>query len=210
MRTGCCATDANQQRSQHSARLGLQPGKKTAGRARRALWCYDQTNTRPGLLYRLSDTLSAAGLNIDHLQTEQLRTKRGAPPLFNTQCHFCGDKRPDVPSLRAGLQKLEAELGITLASVYERLEDIDADNAEARAAQLLSGLGFDKDMQNKPTREYSGGWRMRLLLAQVMMRNADVLLLDEPTNHLDVGARPGPGPTLLGGSRRITEDPLLP
>ncbi|EOD33317.1 hypothetical protein EMIHUDRAFT_111890 [Emiliania huxleyi CCMP1516] len=67
---------------------------------------------RPGLLYRLSDTLSAAGLNIDHLQTEQLRTKRGAPPLFNTQCHFCGDKRPDVPSLRAGLQKLEAELGV--------------------------------------------------------------------------------------------------
>ena len=52
--------------------------------------------------------------------------------------------------------------------VYERLEELDSDNAESRAALLLSGLGFDKDMQQKPTREYSGGWRMRIVLAQAL------------------------------------------
>ena len=56
----------------------------------------------------------------------------------------------------------EKAMGISLNEVYERLEEIDADNAEARAAQLLAGLGFDAGMQNKPSREYSGGWRMRL------------------------------------------------
>ena len=83
---------------------------------------------------------------------------------------------------------LEKELNITLNEVYERLEEIDSDHAEARAAQLLAGLGFDVGMQNKPTREYSGGWRMRIVLAQALFLKPDLLLLDEPTNHLDVHA----------------------
>jgi len=72
--------------------------------------------------------------------------------------------------------------------VYERLDELDSDNAEARAAQLLAGLGFDVDMQGKPTRDYSGGWRMRIALAQALFVQPDLLLLDEPTNHLDVHA----------------------
>ena len=68
------------------------------------------------------------------------------------------------------------------------LNEVDSDNAEARAAQLLAGLGFDKNMQAKPTREYSGGWRMRIALAQALFTKPDLLLLDEPTNHLDVHA----------------------
>ena len=87
-----------------------------------------------------------------------------------------------------GDDSLEALLGITLNEVYERLEDLDSDNAEARAAQLLTGLGFDVNMQNKPTSEYSGGWRMRIALAKALFLKPDLLLLDEPTNHLDVHA----------------------
>mmetsp|Transcript_2153 Transcript_2153/g.6224 ORF Transcript_2153/g.6224 Transcript_2153/m.6224 type:complete len:695 (+) Transcript_2153:75-2159(+) len=77
---------------------------------------------------------------------------------------------------------------VTLGEVYERLDLLDSDNAAARAATLLSGLGFDQSMQNKPTRAYSGGWRMRIALAQALFVMPDLLLLDEPTNHLDVHA----------------------
>ena len=82
----------------------------------------------------------------------------------------------------------EKALNISLGEVYERLEELDSDNAEARAAQLLCGLGFDVPMQRKPTREFSGGWRMRVSLAQALFTKPDLLLLDEPTNHLDVHA----------------------
>tara|TARA_B100000513_G_scaffold71704_2_gene28805 strand:+ start:11334 stop:13796 length:2463 start_codon:yes stop_codon:yes gene_type:complete len=87
-----------------------------------------------------------------------------------------------------GDEETERAYKITLNEVYERLEELDSDNAEARAAQLLSGLGFDNDMQGKATREYSGGWRMRIVLAQALFLKPDLLLLDEPTNHLDVHA----------------------
>lgn len=68
---------------------------------------------RPGLLYALSDVLSAQGLNIDHLQTEQhIMPTADAPQLFTTQCHVCGETAPDMGALRAELQKLESDLGV--------------------------------------------------------------------------------------------------
>jgi len=82
----------------------------------------------------------------------------------------------------------EEEIGITLNEVYERLEMLDSDGAEARAAMILSGLGFDQEMMNKKTCEFSGGWRMRIALSQALFVKPDLLLLDEPTNHLDVFA----------------------
>jgi ATP-binding cassette subfamily F protein 3 len=75
-----------------------------------------------------------------------------------------------------------------IAEIYERLDDIDAHAAPARAATILAGLGFDEAMQNRPLSSYSGGWRMRVALAAVLFSRPDLLLLDEPTNHLDLEA----------------------
>lgn len=64
------------------------------------------------------------------------------------------------------------------------MEALDASTAEKRAAEILYGLGFDKQMQAKKTRDFSGGWRMRIALARALFINPTILLLDEPTNHL--------------------------
>lgn len=69
-----------------------------------------------------------------------------------------------------------------------RLEKMDASTTEARAAQLLHGLGFTKRMQAKATRDFSGGWRMRIALARALFVDPTFLILDEPTNHLDLEA----------------------
>ena len=73
-----------------------------------------------------------------------------------------------------------------IADIYTRLSDIDAYSAEARAASILSGLGFDTEAQARPCHEFSGGWRMRVALAAVLFSQPDLLLLDEPTNYLDL------------------------
>lgn len=75
-----------------------------------------------------------------------------------------------------------------LEDIYERLDALDSDMAEVRAASILHGLGFDKDMQAKKTRDFSGGWRMRIALARALFVEPTFLVLDEPTNHLDLEA----------------------
>ncbi|MFB3078199.1 MAG: ATP-binding cassette domain-containing protein, partial [Lysobacterales bacterium] len=76
----------------------------------------------------------------------------------------------------------------SLHTLYERMESMDGFTAEARAAKLIHGLGFSANEIDKPVREFSGGWRMRLNLARALMCRSDILLLDEPTNHLDLPA----------------------
>ncbi|GFZ12825.1 ABC transporter family protein [Actinidia rufa] len=78
--------------------------------------------------------------------------------------------------------------GEALERLYERLDAMDASTAEKRAAEILFGLGFNKKMQEKKTRDFSGGWRMRIALARALFINPTILLLDEPTNHLDLEA----------------------
>lgn len=73
-----------------------------------------------------------------------------------------------------------------IAEIHVRLADIDAHSAEARAATILSGLGFDEEAQKRPASSFSGGWRMRVALAAVLFSEPDLLLLDEPTNYLDL------------------------
>jgi ATP-binding cassette subfamily F protein 3 len=75
-----------------------------------------------------------------------------------------------------------------IAEIHTRLDEIDAHTAPARAARILAGLGFDEAAQQRPCREFSGGWRMRVALAALLFTRPDLLLLDEPTNHLDLEA----------------------
>ncbi len=73
-----------------------------------------------------------------------------------------------------------------IADIHARLTDIDAWSAEARAAEVLMGLGFRQDDLCRPTREFSGGWRMRAAIGGALFSQPDLLLLDEPTNYLDL------------------------
>ena len=75
-----------------------------------------------------------------------------------------------------------------IAHGHERLHAIGGYAASARAARMLDGLGFKPDQITHPVNSFSGGWRMRLNLARVLMTRADLMLLDEPTNHLDIDA----------------------
>ena len=77
---------------------------------------------------------------------------------------------------------------VRIAELHQRLIDIGADAAPARAARILKGLGFDDEAQHQPLSSFSGGWRMRVALAGVLFLEPDLLLLDEPTNHLDLEA----------------------
>ena len=94
------------------------------------------------------------------------------------------------------LRNLQAQLacaeekhdGALMGELHAALADADAYTARSRAATLLTGLGFGEGELGEPVSSFSGGWRMRLNLAQALMRPSDLLLLDEPTNHLDLDA----------------------
>ncbi|CDZ95527.1 ATP-binding cassette domain-containing protein [Pseudomonas saudiphocaensis] len=91
--------------------------------------------------------------------------------------------------IQAELASAEAEHdGAALARLHTELDNADGYSADARARKLLAGLGFANEQMLLPVSSFSGGWRMRLNLAQALMCPSDLLLLDEPTNHLDLDA----------------------
>ncbi|XP_053328643.1 ATP-binding cassette sub-family F member 1 [Spea bombifrons] len=90
--------------------------------------------------------------------------------------------------LQARLEKGDDSAAERLEKVYEELRATGAASAEAKARRILAGLGFNPEMQDRETRRFSGGWRMRVSLARALFMEPTLLMLDEPTNHLDLNA----------------------
>lgn len=123
-----------------------------------------------------------AGWVIAHAAQETPATARTALDFT-----IDGDRRlRDVQRQLA--EAIEADDGPAQSRWHAQLDALNAWDAESRAAQLLSGLGFTNADNARPVRDFSGGWRVRLNLAQALMCPSDALLLDEPTNHLDLDA----------------------
>jgi len=111
------------------------------------------------------------------------------PPLPRPAIEFVLDGDEELRSVERSIAAADAAHdGHALAELHTRLEAIDGYSARARAAALLAGLGFAESELERPVADFSGGWRMRLNLAQALVSRADLLLLDEPTNHLDLDA----------------------
>ncbi len=117
------------------------------------------------------------GMRIGRVEQE---APGGPEPLIETV--LAGD-RERTRLLAEAEQATDAH---RIAEIHARLADIDAHRAEARAARILAGLGFDAEAQQRPCAEFSGGWRMRVALAGLLFEEPDLLLLDEPTNYLDL------------------------
>jgi len=115
------------------------------------------------------------------------------PPLERAALDYAIDGDINLRKLEAELARLESEPestenGIAIGHIYSALADADAYTVQSRGEQLLLGLGFSLDQMQQPVASFSGGWRMRLNLAQALMCPSELLLLDEPTNHLDLDA----------------------
>jgi ATP-binding cassette, subfamily F, member 3 len=113
------------------------------------------------------------------------------PAVTGPAIEFVLDGDAELRAVERALAEVQAHPGIPgerIAELHHRFEAIDGYSARARAATLLSGLGFDAARHGDPVTSFSGGWRMRLNLAQALMTRSDLLLLDEPTNHLDLDA----------------------
>ena len=111
------------------------------------------------------------------------------PALSMPAIEFVLDGDAELRNIEIALATAEANhQGELIAELHHRLLDIEGYSAKARAAELLSGLGFSQANLQQAVSTFSGGWRVRLNLARALMCRSDLLLLDEPTNHLDLDA----------------------
>ena len=109
------------------------------------------------------------------------------PALPQAALEYVIDGDHELRQLQQTLAEAEAAHdGTRIAELHAQLDHVDGYSANARAAKLLAGLGFAQEQLQTPVSAFSGGWRMRLNLAQALMCRSDLLLLDEPTNHLDL------------------------
>lgn len=124
----------------------------------------------------------SASLALAHVAQE-------TPAVSHSALDYVIDGDAELRDLERQLAEADAAgQGERHANLYAQLETIDGYTAQARAARLLNGLGFSEEQTHNPVNSFSGGWRMRLNLAQALMCRSDLLLLDEPTNHLDLDA----------------------
>ncbi|MEJ2049503.1 MAG: ABC-F family ATP-binding cassette domain-containing protein [Calditrichota bacterium] len=133
-----------------------------------------------------------SGYQIGYLPQEEIVLQDN--PILNTVL----TGRPDIEEINAQLKEIQIALKVEINPQSEKelvarqgeLESqyklLDGYSIQAEAKKILAGLGFDRDEFGKPLMEFSGGWRMRVYLAKLLLQNPDLLLLDEPTNHLDL------------------------
>jgi len=122
------------------------------------------------------------GLEIAHVEQE-------TPAVSYAAIDYVIDGDKELRALQQQLEIAEnQDEGLKLAELHGHLDQIDGYTAESRASRLMNGLGFSAGQEQESVTSFSGGWRMRLNLAQALMCRSDILLLDEPTNHLDLDA----------------------
>ena len=121
----------------------------------------------------------AEGWQIAHVAQE-------TPASEQSALDYVLDGDDEYRKLQEQIVREEAAGGHGLGELHAEFEAIDGYNAPHRAGKLLSGLGFKQEQHSLPVHNFSGGWRMRLNLAQALLSRSDLLLLDEPTNHLDL------------------------
>ena len=140
------------------------------------------------------------------------------PALDEPAIEYVIDGDREFRELEAKLQQAnEQNDGHAIAVIHGQLDTLDAWTIRSRAATLLHGLGFSQEQLETPVRAFSGGWRMRLNLAQALICRSDLLLLDEPTNHLDLDAviwlekwlKSYPGTLILISHDRDFLDPII-
>ena len=166
-----------------SADLALNPGEKVGliganGSGKSSLFALFRNELHPDG----GDLDFPAKWRIAHVAQE-------TPALDRSALDYAIDGDTTLRRLEAELEQAEAAHdGHLIGELHAALLDADAYTVRARGEQLLTGLGFSQDQMDQPVASFSGGWRMRLNLAQALMCPSDLLLLDEPTNHLDLDA----------------------
>jgi ATP-binding cassette subfamily F protein 3 len=170
-----------------AADLTLNPGEKVGliganGSGKSSLFALLRNELQPDA----GDAFFPASWRVAHVAQE-------TPALDRPALDYAIDGDTHLRRLEAELAEAEAhhdshDTGHRIGDLHAALADADAYTVRSRAEQLLTGLGFSHDQMNLPVASFSGGWRMRLNLAQALMCPSDLLLLDEPTNHLDLDA----------------------
>ena len=171
------------------------------------------------LLSLLKNEISADGGSMTFPGSWQLAwVNQETPALAQPAIDYVIDGDREFRKLEADLHEAnERNDGHAIATVHGKLDAIDAWTIRSRAASLLHGLGFSNEQLERPVSDFSGGWRMRLNLAQALICRSDLLLLDEPTNHLDLDAviwlekwlKGYPGTLILISHDRDFLDPIV-